>query len=67
MAIQEIKPRQIALAATVAEVQNFEVIKKFYRRRSDSDTLRFLIDREAEKILSQNVPTGISEEVNHDC
>ena len=53
------RPRQLALAATIEEVKRFEAVKRYHKRSSDSDTLRFLIDQEAEKILSKNVPVGI--------
>ena len=64
---KEVRPRHIALAASLDEISRLEAIKRFYRRTSDSDTLRFLINKEAEKILSQNVPVGaICREVQND-
>ena len=64
---KEVRPRHIALAASLDEISRLEAIKRFYRRTSDSDTLRFLINKEAEKILSQNVPVGvICQEVQND-
>ena len=63
MKIKERRPgvvRQLALSASAEEVRKFEVIKAHHRRRSDSDTIRFLIEQEAEKILSQNRPIGLN-------
>ena len=50
--------RQIAIGANEEEVRKFELIKNFHCRKSDSDMLRFLINREAEKILPKFVPNG---------
>lgn len=44
------KKRQLTLQATPQEQCRFERIKKYYKRTSDSDTIRMLIDNEAEKI-----------------
>ena len=55
------QPRRhmISLAATEEEMRMFEVVKHALRRKSSSDLIRFLVNREAEKILSPNMPVGI--------
>lgn len=53
------KIRQLALNATEDEVVLFERIKQYYHRGTDIDTLRFLIQKESEEILSLNMPIGI--------
>ena len=59
--------RQLALGASAEELRKFEVIKAHHRRRSDSDTIRFLIEQEAEKILSSSTPMVVKEqEVRHE-
>lgn len=40
--------RQLALGATEEEVRKFELIKNFYCRKSDSDMIRYLINKAAE-------------------
>lgn len=57
--------RQLALVATAAELRDFELVRSFYRRKSDSDTLRFLITDAAEKILAKNTPSGVNQEAQH--
>lgn len=51
---------QICLWATPEEIKLIEQIKLYHRRTTNSDTLRFLIQQEAEKIL----PQIISNEIN---
>lgn len=53
-----VKP--IAIYATPEEVRQFELIKAFHNRSSNSDMLRVLIKNEAEKILGKNTPSGIN-------
>ena len=48
------KKRQITLQANELEQKKVERIKKYHKRNSDSDILRFLIDQEYEKILKSN-------------
>ena len=48
------KKRQITLQANELEQKKVEQIKKYHKRNSDSDILRFLIDQEYEKILKSN-------------
>lgn len=45
----------VSLAATDEEMRKLEIIQAHHRRRSKSDAVRFLIETEAEKILSKNV------------
>lgn len=52
-----VKP--IAIYATPEELRQFELIKAFHNRSSNSDMLRVLIKNEAEKILKKNVPNGV--------
>lgn len=47
------------LSANEDEREKIERIKQFHKRKTISDTLRFLIETEHEKILSENKPTGI--------
>ena len=51
--------RQLSLFANAEECRKFEFVKSFYCRKSDSDMLRFLINQEAEKILSKNTATAV--------
>ncbi|MBQ7731436.1 MAG: hypothetical protein IJT68_06325 [Lentisphaeria bacterium] len=50
------RTHMLALKANKHELVLFERIKKFHRRASDSDMIRFLIEQEAEKILPRVVP-----------
>jgi hypothetical protein len=52
--------KHISLFASSEEWSMFEAIKKHYFRKTDSDTLRFLIKQEAEKILSPSTPNGVN-------
>lgn len=45
----------VSLAANDEEMRKLEIIQAHHRRRSKSDAVRFLIEKEAEKILSENV------------
>lgn len=54
--------RQLALGANEEEIQKFELIKTYHCRKSDSDMLRFLINKEAEKIFSKNTPIVVEKE-----
>lgn len=47
--------KQLALNATAEEAAQFEAIKQYHKRSSDSDTIRFLIHQEAEKIFAKNI------------
>lgn len=49
---------QIAIWATPEEIKRVECIKRYHKRISKSDVLRFLIDQEYEKILNKNISTG---------
>ena len=51
--------KQIAVYMTLEELHQFELVKAFYNRSSNSDMLRVLIKNEAEKILPKNIPSGI--------
>ena len=50
--------KHISLFATNEEWSMFESIKRYHLRKTDSDTLRFLIKQEAEKILANSTPNG---------
>ena len=50
--------RNISMYATKEEVSWIEVIREHYFRRTVSDTIRFLIKQEAEKILAESTPIG---------
>ena len=52
--------KHISLFATSEEWSMFEAIKHYHLRKTDSDTLRFLIKQEAEKILSNPTPNGVN-------
>ena len=43
------KKKQLAMWATSEEIASIETVKKFYARTTISDTLRFLILKEAKK------------------
>lgn len=49
----------ISLAATPEEMRKVEAIKAHYRRRSTSDVIRFLIEKEADFVLPKNMPKNI--------
>lgn len=51
--------KHISLFATDEEWDMFEAIKRHHLRKTDSDTIRFLIRQEAEKILAANMPNGV--------
>jgi len=53
--------KHISLFATDEEWNMFEAIKRYHLRKTDSDTLRFLIKQEAEKILANSIPNGINQ------
>ena len=52
--------KHISLFATCEEWNMFEAIKRYHLRKTDSDTLRFLIKQEAEKILANSTPNGVN-------
>lgn len=57
----------IGLAATPEEMRKVEAIKAHHRRRSTSDVIRFLIEKEADIILPKNMPNSINKkETDHD-
>lgn len=47
--------QQLSIWATEEEVKKLEFIRTFYGRSTNSDTLRFLINAESEKILTKNI------------
>ncbi|MBR2510415.1 MAG: hypothetical protein IKB71_11825 [Lentisphaeria bacterium] len=51
--------QQIAIWATKEEVAMLEAIRIHYDRSTNSDTLRFLIKSESEKILQKNISKEI--------
>ena len=52
--------KHLSLFATNEEWRMFEAIKQHYLRKTDSDTLRFLIKQEAEKIFANTTPNGVN-------
>ena len=52
--------KHLSLFATDEEWDMFEAIKRYHLRKTDSDTLRFLIKQEAEKIFAKTTPTGVN-------
>lgn len=57
----------ISLAATPEEMRKVEAIKAHYRRRSTSDVIRFLIEKEADFVFAENMPISINrQEKSHD-
>lgn len=46
---------QISIWATPEETKRVVCIKRYHKRISKSDVLRFLIDQEYEKILNKNI------------
>lgn len=52
--------KHISLFATDEEWSMFEAIKRHHLRKTDSDTVRFLIKQEAEKIFSKDTPNGVN-------
>ena len=52
--------KHISLFATDEEWSMFKAIKQHYLRKTDSDTLRFLIKQEAEKIFANSMPNDIN-------
>lgn len=52
--------KHISLFASDEEWDMFEAIKRYHLRKTDSDTLRFLIKQEAEKIFAKTTPNGVN-------
>ena len=50
--------KHISLFATDEEWSMLEAIKQHHLRKTSSDTLRFLIKQEAEKIFANTTPNG---------
>jgi hypothetical protein len=47
------EPKTIAILATPREIKQIELVKRFHHRKTTADMLRFLIAKEAEKILAE--------------
>lgn len=45
--------------ATAKEQREIERVKKYYSRSSLADTIRFLLQRESQKILSEDIANGV--------
>ena len=52
--------KQLSMYANAEEAAQFEAIKLHHKRSSDSDTIRFLIQQEAEKIFGKNTAGAIT-------
>ena len=52
--------KNLTLYATKEEMQKVNDLKIHFQRKSDSDMLRFLINREHEKIFDRITPTSIT-------
>ena len=52
--MKRIFPKTISILATTDEIRQIELIKRFHRRKTTADMLRYLIAKEAEKILSSD-------------
>ena len=52
--MKRIFPKNIALKATIEEIRQIELIKRAHHRKTTADMLRWLIAKEAEKILSED-------------
>lgn len=51
--MKKAKKHSVSYAATPDEMTKLERIKRHYKRRTNTDAIRFLIEQEAEKILPQ--------------
>lgn len=45
--------------ATAKEIRDIERVKKYHSRSSLTDTIRFLLQRESKKILSENIADSV--------
>ena len=54
------KKKNICLYATPEEMKMVHDLKNHFQRKSDSDILRFLINREHEKIFDRITPISIT-------
>ena len=52
--------KNLTLYATKEEMQKVNYLKIHFQRKSDSDMLRFLINREHEKIFDRITPASIT-------
>ncbi|MBQ7731566.1 MAG: hypothetical protein IJT68_07005 [Lentisphaeria bacterium] len=57
--VKKEKKHVVTFAATKSEMKMIELIRKTLRRKTYTDTIRVLIMKESEKILSQNIGTAI--------
>ena len=56
--MKKIKHKNLSLYATPEEVKKVKLIGAYHSRRTFSDTMRFLIQQESEKILSASANTS---------
>lgn len=54
--------KQISIWMTLDEVKKIDLVRAMLQRKSYSDTIRVLVNREAEKILSRNSAIAVIHE-----
>ena len=52
---KKIKKHCVTYSATKTELSKLQCVMKFHKRNSYTDTIRFLIETENEKILNKNI------------
>ncbi len=50
--------KHVGLKADEGEIKQIELIKKYHGLKQDVAVIRFLINQEAKKILTKNIPIG---------